>query len=180
MEPEWREDEGLFKKLKTGDYIYLGNFCPKLKAVLRTQDGKEVILVLHFVSGQEQEVRLLIDKLKRVDWFELCSRCIVNEEEKDARVFIKQMVRIQIAQYEEKMAGVKQYTELGWNKDISGKWVYVSGNCVIGEKGNAYIDPSIQEYELQFDEKEQQRHLRKFTGLWQKVSLSAVTMRKKG
>ena len=140
-------------------------------------EGKAVILTLLFASGTVAEIEVPIKKIKRIDWFEWCQQCNVNEDIKNAPSYLKQLVREQIAQNERDMAKITRYTQLGWNTDVFGNAVYVFGNGYVGGDKRAEIDPSLQEYELQFCEHLQGEMLSVFVGLWSAApSIAKLTL----
>lgn len=158
----WSE-EGL-TRVQDNEDIVISNFYPQVVRVQDTQEGKEVVLKLSFVSGIESEVIIPIKNIDRLNWFQLDNRCIV-EDNKNAQKDLKQLVRLQIANYENEVSKITQYTQLGWNTNAYGNAVYVSGNCCIGGSGNEIISPSLAEYDLQFCEGDQDRMMQMFVQL---------------
>lgn len=160
----WSETEGLFKKLDTGK-VKIANFYPKVICIQDTSEGKEAIFELSFTSGLVSKVKVRISSLNRVDWFQLDNRCIV-EENKNAPKYVRQLARLQIANYENNVAKITQYTQLGWNTNAYGNAVYVFGNCCIGGTENEIISPLLSEYKLCYSTDNQNNIVRNFEKLY--------------
>lgn len=142
----WSETEGLLKVLDTGN-VKIANFYPKVTCIQNTSEGKEAIFELSFTSGHVSKVTVRISSLNKVDWFQLDNRCIV-EENKNAPKYLMKLARLQIANYENNVANITQYTQLGWNTNAYGNAVYVFGNCCIGGTENEIISPLLSEYKI--------------------------------
>lgn len=160
----WSETEGLFKKLDTGN-IKIANFYPKVTCIQDASEGREAIFELSFTSGLVSKVKVRISSLNRVDWFQLDNRCIV-EENKNAPKYVRQLARVQIANYENNVAKTTQYTQLGWNTNAYGNAVYVFGNCCIGGTENEIISPSLSEYRICYSTDNQDKTVHNFYKLF--------------
>lgn len=160
----WSETEGLIKVLDTGN-VKIANFCFKVICIQDTSEGREAIFELFFMSGITSKVKVRISSLNRVDWFQLDNRCIV-EENKNAPKYVRQLARVQIANYENNVAKITQYTQLGWNTNAYGNAVYVFGNCCIGGTENEIISPSLSEYRICYSTDNQDKTVHNFCKLF--------------
>lgn len=160
----WSETEGLLKALDTGN-VKIANFYPKVTCIQDMPEGKEAILELSFLSGPVSKVKVRISSLNRVDWFQLDNRCIV-EENKNAPKYVRQLVRVQIANYANNVATITQYTQLGWNKNANGNAVYVFGNRCIGGAENEIISPLLSEYRICYNTDNQDKIVQNFWELF--------------
>ncbi len=161
----WAEEKGFYKIEKTGEEVYISNFYPELKEIRRMPEDTEIVLKLHIMANREREVKFSLKKINRIDWFELCHLCLV-EDDKRAKAFLKQLIRVQVAQYEGSMENVTLYGQLGWNRGVYGNPVYVSGNRCVGGERNAKIAPSLKAYDMQIDEEALKEMLDCFARLW--------------
>ncbi len=161
----WVKEKGLYKKEKTGEEVYISNFFPELREIRGMPEDTEIVLSLHIVPNREREVKFSLKKINRIDWFERCHLCIVGDD-KRAKLFLKQLIQIQVAQHEGDMENVTLYRQLGWSRGVYGNPVYVFGNRCVGGERNARIDPSLKDYVIQVDEEAPEEMLDCFVDLW--------------
>lgn len=163
---KFQKGEGTFRIQDDGTEVHIADFYPEVLGVQDTQEGEEVIINLLFVSGMESESIIPISKIDRINWFQLDKRCLVDEDNKNAQKYLKQLLRMQIASCANQMAKLTQYTQLGWNTNAYGNAVYVTGNLCIGGTGNEIISPALKEYQLQICEANPNGMLQKFVNLF--------------
>lgn len=164
-EMRWYQERGLFL-ISGGEERYVANFLPQVEKIRDKQGELEIELLLLFTSGRECRVFISPQKLKRMNWFELCLQCIVNEDEKEAKDFLRRYVQMQVAEYVRKESQGTQYTQLGWNYDAYGNHVYVLGNRCIGGDKNATVSSDLREFEFQFEEEKWDEFLELFVEVW--------------
>lgn len=161
----WKPSEGLFMLHGESEEL-ISNFIPLVTEVIELDGEKVIFLTLHYASGVEiTEVQIGIKKLRHIEWFEISSQCIFYTTSKEAASLIKQIVRIQVAEYEDKVTKTTYYKQLGWNKDVFGNPVYVFGDSFVGGDSNAVISPTLKGFKFQFLPNEQDRMLHQFVEL---------------
>lgn len=166
----WNPNEGL---LMTQDEkeVLISNFIPIVTEVIELDGEKVILLTLHYASGAESnDVQIGIKKLRHIQWFEISSQCILYTTNKEAELLIKQLVRIQVSEYENKVTKTSYYKQLGWNRDVFGNPVYVFGNSYIGGDNNAVISPTLKGFKFQFLPNKQERMLHQFVKLLKETS----------
>lgn len=161
----YKDKEGTFRVQDDGD-VCIANFYPKVISVQDTQEGKEVVLNIILENGTETKYTIPVNKIDRINWFQLNTRCVVDDDNKNAQRYLKQLVRLQIAEYENEVAKITQYTQLGWNTNAQGNAVYVTGNLCIGGTENEKVSPALAEYQLQICEENQNSVLQIFYDLF--------------
>lgn len=165
----WVKGKGLFVYYKK-ESIFISNFKVEVVEVYDTQEGKEVVLKLTFASENVTHITILIDRINKLDWFQLDTRCIVSDI-KYAQNYLKLSVRRQIAEYENSVEKITQYTELGWNYNAIGNVSYVTGNVIIGGTDNEKVVLALEQYRLQFHNDKQDEMLKLFVKLFDKSPL---------
>lgn len=160
----WDKEKGLFKVTDNKE-LYIANFFPVVLEVQDMEDDKIIILRLYHVFGTESEIQIPIKRLRNIDWFELCQQCVVNEESKEMQVLLKQIVRMQVAEFEGESTKITYYRQLGWNRDADGKPVYVFGNGYVGGDKKAIVAPFLKRFELQLAQGQKKEKLQAFVEL---------------